>query len=275
MNFVELQPAPPLRRHVECFWAVSSGGEPAPQSVGRILPDGCVELVMNFAAPVRRHHDDDRTECQPERMVVGQIKRCVRIEHTGRADYLGVRFRSTGARQFLRLPLVELTDRILPLDALSSELENKLKNMIDPAWSAHQRITLLEKILLRHLAAGAPENDDRVEEAVRAIRRTRGLITISTLMTQSGISARQLERRFKHAIGISPKMMCRILRFRRVCRAAEEIDTRRSWADVAAECGYYDQAHLIRDFREFAGESPARLFPEGWNAAGEIKRVES
>jgi transcriptional regulator GlxA family with amidase domain len=73
-----------------------------------------------------------------------------------------------------------------------------------------------------------------------------------------GISGRQLERRFMSEVGLGPKLLCRILRFQQVFPAVERAD--KNWARIAADCGYYDQAHLIRDFRQFAGQTPSVLF---------------
>jgi transcriptional regulator GlxA family with amidase domain len=87
--------------------------------------------------------------------------------------------------------------------------------------------------------------------------RAHGDIAIETVAQVIGISRRQLERRFKREIGLSPKQFCRILRFQKVFASLETNDP--AWPDVAAACGYYDQAHLIRDCRELSGETPSAL----------------
>jgi transcriptional regulator GlxA family with amidase domain len=82
-----------------------------------------------------------------------------------------------------------------------------------------------------------------------------GLISVDALASSAGISARQLERRFLQEVGVAPKLLCRILRFQRIFHSIRAHDGR--WATVAADCGYYDQAHLIRDFKQFAGQTPS------------------
>jgi AraC-like DNA-binding protein len=84
-----------------------------------------------------------------------------------------------------------------------------------------------------------------------------GQISIDRLVADAGISNRQLERRFLCEVGLSPKQLCRILRFQQIFRALNGNDA--TWAAVALDCGYYDQAHLIRDFRQFSGVTPAAL----------------
>jgi transcriptional regulator GlxA family with amidase domain len=87
-----------------------------------------------------------------------------------------------------------------------------------------------------------------------------GRVSVDRLATGAGISSRQLERRFLREIGIGPKLLGRIVRFQQVFRAVERLDS--AWASIAVECGYYDQAHLIRDFNQFAGQTPAVLLAE-------------
>lgn len=86
---------------------------------------------------------------------------------------------------------------------------------------------------------------------------TGGNVSIETAAHQSGLSRRQFERRFLQAAGIPPKLFSRMQRFQRVFPALEGAEV--AWVDAAVHCGYYDQAHLIRDFREFAGKPPSAL----------------
>jgi transcriptional regulator GlxA family with amidase domain len=85
-----------------------------------------------------------------------------------------------------------------------------------------------------------------------------GLVSVDQLAYEAGISSRQLERRFLREVGLGPKMLGRIIRFQQVFRAVERDSA--AWAEIAIACGYYDQAHLIRDFNQFAEQTPAVLF---------------
>jgi AraC-like DNA-binding protein len=97
--------------------------------------------------------------------------------------------------------------------------------------------------------------------AVQLILRSGGLLPIEMIGSEVGISARQLGRRFETVIGLSPKLLSRIVRFQRLFRL---IESRRftNWALLALECGYYDQSHLIRDFRAFTGSEPTSYFSQ-------------
>src|SRR6185369_16293025 len=103
----------------------------------------------------------------------------------------------------------------------------------------------------------AGTDDDLVTEAVGQITRTWGMLDLASLAGHLGISSRQLERRFERRVGLPPKLFGRMQRFQRVFHQIE--DGRPSWVNAAVACGYYDQAHLIRDFKDFSGEAPTAL----------------
>jgi transcriptional regulator GlxA family with amidase domain len=92
---------------------------------------------------------------------------------------------------------------------------------------------------------------------------TSGFLSVGEMADRAALSPRQFERRFRQAVGIPPKLFSRMQRFQRVFGALEGA----GWADAAIECGYYDQAHLIRDFQEFAGKPPAALLAENSDLA--------
>jgi len=104
--------------------------------------------------------------------------------------------------------------------------------------------------------AQASQTSAVIEYAVHLVLQSRGSVRIEQLAHEVNLSRRQLERRFSHEIGLSPKAFNRIIRFQNVFQAYE---SQRDWVTVAHDCGYYDQAHLIEDFRELAGEPPTKL----------------
>jgi AraC-like DNA-binding protein len=216
-----------------------------------------VELVLNLGDVVRRRQDG-AGEAPLRRMLVGQMDRPGRVRYEGRADLLGIRFHPAGAAPLLRLPLTELTGQIAPLDAVFAELDRRLHGRVDPDWTLSKRVAAVEEILLDQLDNAAPP-DHVVAEAVRLIQEAHGQVSVSWLMDRFDLSARQLERRFLRAVGLGPKLLCRVLRFRQLCEVIDPGETP-DWAAVALECGYYDQSHLIRDCRQFSGLTPTQLF---------------
>ena len=217
MPYAEIPPAAALRPWVECFWTVRDEDASREQ---RVLPDGCADLIFDLA--------------DGSGSAVGTMTRAIVVPASG--DFLGVRFKPGRAAAFLRIPLAEITDARVPLGDLWRDAPE--------AFSIRE----LEHILLERLQ---PERDPRVDAAIERILR--GTDRVETIANDIGISRQHLARQFLHHVGVPPKTFARVMRFRRV---VESLGGEVEWADVAAANGYYDQSHLIAEFRELAGATP-------------------
>lgn len=222
------------------------------------MPDGCVELIFNLADPFKRYHPNHQVEIQPLALVAGQMRHYAMIAPTGRVKLLGIRFHPGGALPFFRFPLHELTDQIIGLDAVWHKLGSELAARIRAACSTRERIAIIESALTARLAQ-RHQTDALVNAVVGWIVQRNGLVSIEHLQKNLGISSRQLERKFKTFVGLSPKFLCRILRFQKVFKAVEQPHAA-NWSHIALECGYYDQAHFIHDFKAFTGQNPSAYF---------------
>ena len=253
MNYCEINPQPPLSSFVECFWTLESD-VPSTQPE-RILPDGCVELILNFGSQFSQH-DVDKHRLQPRSFLVGQMTGPILISPTGPVQLLGIRFHPGGTLPFLRLPLHEITDQVVDLGGLSSKLERELLIVTSHSPLLMEKVTAVEAFLTSQLLR-TKENSWLMMLSARIID-SGGVVSVDQLASDAGISSRQLERRFLREVGLGPKLLGRIIRFQQVFRAVEQCNS--AWAEVAIACGYYDQAHLIRDFNQFARQTPAVLF---------------
>ncbi|HEV7681011.1 MAG TPA: DUF6597 domain-containing transcriptional factor [Pyrinomonadaceae bacterium] len=256
MHYREIQPIPSLAAFVECFWTLESDAGAEPAQPERLLPDGCVELILNFGERFREHKDDGRQEQQPQHLLVGQMTQPVLIAPTGSVQLLGIRFHPGGTFPFFRIPMRELTNQVVDLEALAHEFQRDLLRAVEAVPTFPLRVAAVER-LLRERASRCQQHS-RVMDLATRIVQSGGQISIDQLAVAAGVSSRQLERKFLLEVGIGPKLLCRILRFQQIFRAVERNDE--GWAAIAADCGYYDQAHLIRDFREFTRQTPAALF---------------
>jgi AraC-like DNA-binding protein len=225
--YVEIVPSPALRPWVDCFWTRTPD---AAAGEVRVLPDGCADLVFDLT--------------DGEAMAVGTMTRPLVIDEAKPASFVGVRFRPGRAAAFLRIPLAEITDARVDLGDLWRDLPERVLSSAD-------RIRLLEGELLQRLV---PDRDARVDAAIEAI--TRGPARIDAIAREIGISRQHLARQFHHHVGVSPKTFARVMRFRRLV-ASLAPERRIDWAAAAAEHGYYDQSHLIDEFRELSGETPS------------------
>jgi AraC-like DNA-binding protein len=171
---------------------------------------------------------------------------------------IAIRFHPGGTVPFVSIAMHEITDRIIDLNSLCSRLEGQLLCASLGLKSSKDRVAEIERVLIYSLMASKQESSTLMLAA--EIVESGGLTSVDQLAQDAGISTRQLERRFLNEVGLGPKLLSRIMRFQQVFRAVENCDG--AWAPVAVECGYYDQAHLIRDFNQFAKQTPAVLFAE-------------
>jgi AraC-like DNA-binding protein len=220
---------------VACYWVLEDA---APGTVQRVVPDGRPELILNLGQPFESLQNG-RWQPQPQCFFAGQLTGPLLLRATARSRVLGIRFRPGGAGQLLGMPMQELTDQAIPAGDLGLH-----------SLARHATFPGIERALL-DLERGSV--DPLVDEAARLLGRSPDVGATAALL---GVSPRQLERRFKTRVGMSPKHFARIRRFQRVFHAMEGDG---GWVDAAAACGYYDQAHLIRDFRALAGEAPSHL----------------
>ena len=197
----------------------------------RVVPAGCADILFTSEGGTARLE------------AVGPMT--VYRDHVlARGTLVGVRFHPGMWRGHLRAGGAELTDRVVGLEELWNGRARALLDRMGEARDAGQRIALLAKELKNHTGTNA---------CATLIRRC-GAVSVEELARESGWSARQLRRLFLQETGLTPKLLGRVLRFRRALGAMEQ--RRRAFADLALECGYYDQAHLIHDFRRFAGRTP-------------------
>jgi AraC-like DNA-binding protein len=242
---------------VRCGWTLrganaSSEVEPAEPA----LPDGCPELIFNFGDPFEHVSRDGSIQLQPACFLVGQITAPFVVRPTGSVDLLAVRFEAHGAAA-LHADLSQLTNRWADADHLRDATLPSLWRTMRQQDDAQRRATLLAWLLKHGPSPSA--GDDVVRELVHVIRSD-GANRDPARSTQAiadghGVSLRTVQRRFLTQVGVSPKLFSRIVRFHRVCLAWRHAPD--TLARVAADCGYYDESHLVRDFRDFVGEPPA------------------
>ncbi len=256
MQYCE-SPAPEgLRAHVECIWTLEGDRADFMARPDPILPDGCVEWIVNLGDPVHEILPDGSRRLQERRFVLGQMTTCVQIEPQGAVRFVGMRFHPAGAAPCLRASMQDLAGRCIPADEAWRELDRALEQRLDPHGSREELVHAAEEALLEQVPQDA-RPDPLAAAASGALLRSHGRVPIERLAADLGTTSRTIERAFREHVGLTPKMLARVLRFQSVF--ARTRDPRASWADVAVECGYYDQAHLIRDFRQFARLTPIEL----------------
>jgi len=259
-----------LKGVVTAYWQVIGDGTQVPSSA--ILPDGHVELVFNLGDPVGLDGPAFRGD-QPSRTVVGPLTYAVQMKYQGFVNTFGIRFHPARGAPFFGRPATSLTDHLFLLAEISSRLDSVLSALLAGNWNAEDERCRaeLDHILLHHLGASS-EADIAISAAVDRLSRLDELPSIAEIADELGLSPRQLQRRFLAAVGVAPKQFVRILRFARLWQGAT-MRPPETWAELAAEHGYADQAHMVREFRAFGVEPPTHFFSRDWYDTTEMSRV--
>ena len=247
-----------LAPFVKCIWSQESDEPILEASRERILPDSCVELVIHFRDRFRTHFADGTSALQPYGFVVGQMKQFLEIEPEGRMGLIAIRFYARGAYLFFQRPLSEVAAGIVDLEDIWQERASTLTERITLASCMTERVRLMEEALLALLSRNG-RYDHIVDRCLHLIETNCGQLNVAQLAADLGVSSRQLTRRFKHTVGLSPKQFARVSRFLNALRCLSG-HQHRTLTETALACGYFDQAHFNHEFREMAGMAPGELF---------------
>lgn len=253
---VEHPPGPDLSPWVEAIWT-RSPDSPAVAGDHRILPDGCADLVFRFGAAGG-----------PRAFAVGAMTRGIVHREPCGEHWLGIRFRPGGAAALLGGAAGELTDRRVEAAAVEPDLGRLAQVLGETAGP--QRVERSRRFL-RHRLAAAPVPEPPVAALLAGHEHWGGAITVGRIAADLGVSRQHLARRVRRATGLSPKQLLRILRLRRVVAWMHRAGCAAGAAEALA-AGYFDQAHMLRDFRSLAGCSPVRLLEERRHEWGLARR---
>lgn len=262
-HFYRYPPSRELAPFVESIWGVRGAAEFTREAV---LPNGVVELMINFGPTQRVHAYGDREVDEPFRWswLAGiQDQRLVVGSPEG-VNHMGVRFRPGGAHAFFDLPMDEVTNQVVELDDLLGPAAGELRERAAAAASDLERARAVERWLVGRRYAVHPHYAT-IRRALDLLQASAFGLSIGELCEQLGLSDRHVLTQFRRVVGLSPKTMSRIARFQAVVGATEgreEVD----WSRLAYRFGFADQSHLVREFRRLAGVTPteflARRTPE-------------
>jgi AraC-like DNA-binding protein len=188
----------------------------------------------------------------------GLHDRQVTTEHAGRSFGMQINLAPPAAHMLFGFPLHELAHSETPLENALDQQDVVDRLYDEPDWGA--RFELLDAVLMKRLADARPPSAG-VDWAWRRLVETDGRIAVSDLARELGWSRKRIVARFREEVGLPPKTVARLLRFERA-RATAECEQRPDWTRIALECGYYDQSHLINDFRAVTGRTPATFFQD-------------
>ena len=249
MRYHEFRPPAELRPYVRCFWTLATG----PCGIEPVFPDGRLELVIHRGQPFHQRDEDGMERPQAPVVVAGQLTRPLWLGPVEHGEVFGIRFRTAGARAILRVPLHELSNRVLPLAVLDSVLRDRLQRAVHLAPAVES----VGRVLLECVWTRRPAQPHAITSPAVALLGAGHRVREVAL--RLGCSQRTVERHVLTDVGLSPKALQRVLRFR------SYFAQRGSGVPgpaAAVKAGYYDQSHANRDFHFFTGTSPRAHFRE-------------
>ena len=257
MHYKEYAPCAKLAKFIKCFWFLERDDTSIPPEKERVFPDGCIELIFHYGDLFLKYNRKHKAEIQPRSFIHGQLKKFIELEATGKIGTFGVRFQPGGLHPFIQSAVSDFTEITVPVAHIWPETGAAFEASIMEASNPLERIAIAEEFLLSHLVL--QPSYDIVTYCVNTIITHAGNISIDDLATTLHTGRRNLERKFITSVGLSPKFLARIVRFNQTLQLIEANDFS-SFTAVAYEGGFYDQAHFIKDFREFTGVNPRQYF---------------
>lgn len=254
-EFRSVRPTGALAEFVDSLWLFS--GYAPRHEFEHLLPAGKVTLVINLEEQPMNCYEPRTLALQKTirgPMLCGVHAGYEVVDTQPQREVMGVEFRPGGAQAFFDLPLDEIQEQDLPLDVAWGGFAAELQDRLLEARSVEKRLAILERALLLRLRDGARLHPV-IGKAVASLERGEVPVEIGALAAAAGWSDRYFIRTFSSQVGITPKIYGRIRRFQGVLQRLRN-ESSPVWADVALTGGYYDQAHLIREFRAFAGMTP-------------------
>jgi AraC-like DNA-binding protein len=238
-RYAEFAPRAGLADHVACLWVFEGRDADEDQ---RIAPDGCCELILHLGEPYLERGADGALVRQPRTLFAGQLTRPLHLRAEGHSHVIGVRFRTAGAHAYFGGAMDAVTDRRAPWPAIGLT-----------ATDETGRLAQLQDHVAGEIARHGCPVDPVIDRCVALLEAG---ATIEALCRETGLAHRTLQRRFAVRIGISPRMLAAVIRFRRVFEALRDA-TSATWTQTAHEAGYFDHPQMARDFRRFVGCTPS------------------
>lgn len=242
---------------VACFWTRLATPDAGVPVTHRVLPDGCVDILVTFDG-------DGGSDAVSTAVGVGAMTKPMIVRGPGPRLYVGVRFKPGRAFAALGIPASQIVDETVAFELLAREARAELDALSSHASDAARLAAMID--LIRRRMANACAVPGSVRAAVQRIVNASGNLRIASLASEIGITRQQLARQFSLHVGVTPKMLARVMRAQaalaRADAARAAYPRNVDWSAIAYDLGYYDQPHFIDDFKALTGSTPG-----DWNAS--------
>lgn len=256
-NFHRYLPHPALRPYVEYYYIFQvrdTLDSPVPQT---LVPLNHPLLLFNTGADLNIRNIKGQIVSLPESIISGFCTESARFVPSQGVENLGVFFRPQGMKRLLNVPMDAMANRAFDACVV---LDNSVKYVLEKLQEEHEiqnRLNIIDSFLLAHLSCTSNQ-DDLVSEILYEMYDQRGLLMIRDLSKKFQISRQYLYRIFNRSLGVSPKVFGRLLRFHHLLNLIKK-QPNNNWHDVLYSSGFYDQAHMIREFTSIVGQPPTSV----------------
>jgi AraC-like DNA-binding protein len=256
MNFYK--PSPKLSDFVHFYWIFETTDKLDKPATQRIIPNGSIELMFHLSDPISKLTERNEVTSIPKNLLKGQLSNYYDIQYTGKPKFVSVLFKPHGARMFFDVPMSMISDINFNLnDMLGNESVWLAEKLTDQA-SNLARINIIEDFLFRRLAAGKLYNFKRINAGMRILVSEEIHNRVDPLSSAACLSNKQFDRLFLEYTGMHPKLFLQVVRLQQLMHRLH-LGNYSNLTDLALGCGYYDQAHCIKEVKRFTGYTPLQL----------------
>jgi AraC-like DNA-binding protein len=249
-------PSPLLAAYIEAFGI--SEGDAELSTKERCLPDGRMAMIINLGhdtLDVSTPRHSGQFQSFHGGVLHGAFSQVAVIDTTTLVTTISVCFKPGGVRPFLPMPATELTNQVVDLSHVFGAAADALREQLLRAHTKADQVQILERFLLERMT-WEQTRPSAVTFALSSFQAKPKRRSISEVTAHLGLSPKRFISQFEEAVGLTPKVFCRLQRFQEALRRTQKGQPIQ-WADLALSCGYFDQAHFIHDFQAFAGMSPS------------------
>ncbi len=245
VTYQEFLPDLRLQTYVYCYWQLQTTQALDQQFNYRVVADGCIDIFFELSKP-------------EENFVMGFCKKYTEFPLANSFNYIGIRFLPTMFPQLFGINAAELSNRFEQLSQVVPKTADFISTSFGPSDDTSSIKTKFDEYLLHQLSTSSFNTDVRLYQAIDLILKNFGVVDVEKDL-DTGISARQLRRLFAFYIGDTAKTFSKVVRFQNILRAKPSLQSLRQ-NKLFFDTGYYDQAHFIKDFKNFYGVTPSRAF---------------
>ena len=253
------EPNSELSEFIQCYWTLESEKENTPIK-NTIIPDGTMKLIFHYGDTYKHHPKNAESIILPRCFLIGQLTKPYIVEPLGVTGSFVVRFQPNGFLPFATIPIKEMENTAIPLEKLFGLDGEEIGEKILYADTTSERIKLIETFLFKRLA-NRQTIDNIVKSTVETILNANGQFSVNDFSKINNISRRQLTRKISSSIGLSPKQLSKIIRIQSTLKSLLTNELT-SLTNLAYENEYFDQAHFIKDFKEFTALTPKEFYGE-------------